>query len=86
MDLIYNHVVVRMPRWRMAITLDDGDTYQRDHAAIQVWASNHKEVLDEQDMAGVARITATQFPRVIKVQITDAESGCGYELHPAIQR
>ena len=82
MDLLQNYVVVRLPRWRMGVTLDNAETYQRDHAAIQVWAANHKEVLDEHDMAAVARITATQFPRIVRIQITDEESGCGYELLP----
>lgn len=83
MDRIYNHIVVRMPRWRMDVLLDGGETYQRDHAAIQMWAAEHIEILDEHDLAGVARIAATQFPRIVRVQITDAESGCGYELLPA---
>ena len=52
MDRIYNHIVVRMPRWRMDVLLDGGETYQRDHAAIQMWAAEHIEILDEHDLSG----------------------------------
>lgn len=82
-DLIFNHVVVRLPRLRMEVTLSGEEaTYQQDHAAIQIWASNHAEVLGESSFIEVGRITATQFPRVVHLTVTDPESGCGVEVHP----
>jgi hypothetical protein len=83
MDMIFNTVIVRLPFVRMEIVLDRGkETYQQDHAAIQMWAANHIEILEEHDFAGIGRIAATQFPRVMTVTVTDPESGCGVVVHP----
>ena len=85
MEIRENKVRVVQPRFVMdAVLVCEGDDpgFAADHAAIQRWADDHAEILNAEPYDSVCRIVATQFPRVITVEVTDSETGCGVIVHP----
>lgn len=85
MELRENKVRVVQPRFVMDAVLvcEEGDPgFARDHAAMQTWADAHAELLNAEPYDRICRIVATEFPRVVTVEVTDTETGCGVIVHP----
>ena len=85
MEIRENKVRVIQPRFVMdAVLVCEGDDpgFAADHATIQRWADDHAELLNAEPYDSICRIVATEFPRVITVEVTDSETGCGVIVHP----
>lgn len=85
MEIRENKVRVVQPRFVLDATLvcDAGDPgFAVDQEAMTQWANEHAEVLDAEPYDNICRIAATQFPRVVTVEVTDPETGCGVIIHP----
>lgn len=85
MDIRENKVRVVQPRFVMdaVLTCEGADPgFALDHATMQKWADDHAEILNAEPYDRICRIVATQFPRVITVEVTDCETGCGVIVHP----
>jgi hypothetical protein len=80
-----NRVRVDQPKFRLDAVLAcdvDDPGFETDHAAIQKWADDHAEILNAEPYDHICRIVATQFPRVVTVEVSDPETGCGVVVHP----
>lgn len=85
MEIRENRVKVTQPRFVLdAVLVCDVDDpgFETDREAIQQWADDHAEVLNAEPYDHVCRIVATQFPRVVTVEVTDPETGSGVIIHP----
>jgi hypothetical protein len=85
MEIRENRVIVRQPRFILdAVLICEGSDpgFAADHAAMQTWADDHAELLNSQSYDAICRIVSTEFPRVVTVEVTDPESGCGVIIHP----
>lgn len=85
MEIRENRVRVVQPRFVLdAILACDVDDpgFEVDHAAMQQWADDHAEILNAEPYDRVCTIVATQFPRVVTIEVTDSETGCGVIVHP----
>jgi hypothetical protein len=85
MEIRENRVRVDQPRFRLEAVLicDTGDPgFETDREAIQTWADDHAEILNAEPYDNICRIVATQFPRVVTVEVTDPETGSGVIIHP----
>lgn len=85
MEIRENRVRVAQPRFNLdAVLICDADDpgFETDRESIQQWADDHAEVLNAEPYDNICRIIATQFPRVVTVEVTDPESGCGVIIHP----
>lgn len=85
MDIRENRVRVVQPRFILdAVLACEGDDpgFEVDRAAMQQWADAHAEILNEAPYDRICTIVATEFPRVVTVEVTDAETGCGVIVHP----
>lgn len=85
MEIRENKVRVDQPRFRLeAVLVSEGDDpgFVTDHETIQRWADDHAEILNAEAYDNICRIVAAQFPRVITVEVTDPETGCGVIIHP----
>jgi hypothetical protein len=49
---------------------------------MQQWADDHAEILNDAPYDRICTIVATEFPRVVTIEVTDAETGCGVIVHP----
>jgi len=85
MEIRENRVRVEQPRFVMkaALVCEEGDPgFAVDQDVITKWALDHAEVLNAEPYDSICRITATQFPRVVTVEVTDPETGAGVIIHP----
>jgi hypothetical protein len=85
MEIRENRVRVEQPRFVMqaALVCEEGDPgFAVDQDVITQWANDHAEVLNAEPYDSICRITATQFPRVVTVEVTDPETGAGVIIHP----
>lgn len=85
MEIRENRVRVQQPKFCMdAILICEGEDpgFETDLAQIQKWADDHAEILNAEPYDHICRIVATQFPRVVTVEVTDPDSGSGVIIHP----
>lgn len=85
MEIRENRVRVSQPRFVLdAVLICEGDDpgFDTDRESFQQWADDHAEVLNDEPYDNICRIVATQFPRVVTVEVTDPETGCGVIIHP----
>lgn len=85
MEIRENRVRVQQPKFHLdAILVCEGEDpgFETDRAAIQKWADDHAEILNAEPYDHICRIVATQFPRVVTVEVTDPDTGCGVIIHP----
>ena len=85
MEIRENRVKVTQPKFLLDAVLvcDKGDPgFETDRAAIQKWADDHSDILNAEPYDHICRIVATQFPRVVTVEVTDPETGSGVIVHP----
>jgi hypothetical protein len=85
MEIRENRVRVDQRKFRLDAVLvcDVGDPgFETDRTDIQKWADDHAEILNAEPYDHICRIVATQFPRVVTVEVTDHETGCGIIIHP----
>lgn len=85
MEIRENRVRVVQPKFIIEAVLvcDVGDPgFETDRAALSQWADEHAELLAAEPYDRICTIVATEFPRVVTVEVTDSESGCGVIVHP----
>lgn len=85
MEIRENRVKVTQPKFLLDAVLvcDTGDPgFETDRAAIQKWADDHSDILNAEPYDHICHIVATQFPRVVTVEVTDPETGSGVIVHP----
>jgi len=85
MEIRENRVRVDQPRFRLEAILvcDVGDPgFETDHAAIKQWSDDHAEILNAAPYDRICQIVATEFPRVVTIEVTDPWTGCGVIVHP----
>jgi hypothetical protein len=85
MEIRENKVRVVQPRFVLdAVLVCEGDDpgLEVDRAAMQQWADDHAEILNDAPYDRICTIVATEFPRVVTIEVTDAETGCGVIVHP----
>jgi hypothetical protein len=85
MEIRENTVRVEQPRFVLKAVLvceDDDPGFAVDQDAITQWANEHATVLSVEPYDNICRIMATQFPRVVTVEVTDPETGAGVIIHP----
>ena len=85
MEIRENRVRIQQPKFRLdAVLVCDVDDpgFETDRATMQKWADDHAEILNAEPYDHICRIVATQFPRVVTVEVTDTDSGSGVIIHP----
>lgn len=85
MEIRENKVRVVQPRFVLEAILvcDVADPgFAVDQEAMTQWANDHAEVLEAEPYDNICRIAAAQFPRLVTVEVTDPETGCGVIIHP----
>lgn len=85
MEIRENRVRIVQPRFRLDAVLvcEDSDPgFAVDREAMQRWADDHAELLNAEPYDSICRIVASAFPRVVTVEVTDAEDGSGVIIHP----
>lgn len=85
MEIRENKVRVVQPRFVIdAVLVCDVDDpgFETDRASLTQWADEHAEILNAESYDRICHIVATQFPRVVTVEVTDSETGCGVIVHP----
>jgi len=81
-----NMVMIRNPRFDMRLWMNCGDDdpgFARDHAAVQMWADEHAEVLAEMPYDDICNLVSTTFPRTAAVEVLDPDTKCGVLLYPS---
>ena len=85
MDIRENKVRITQPRFVLEAVLacEQGDPgFLTDQEQITAWADAHSDLLNAEPYDRICRIVATQFPRVVTVEVADPETGCGVVVHP----
>lgn len=85
MELRENRVRVVQPRFVIDAVLaceENDPGFETDRAAIAQWADEHAELLAAEPYDRICTIVSTTFPRVVTVEVTDVETGCGVIVHP----
>jgi hypothetical protein len=85
MEIRENKVRVATPRFILAAVLVcdvDDPGFAVDQDEMQAWADSHAELLDAEPYDNICRVVASQFPRVVTVEVTDPETGSGVIIHP----
>lgn len=85
MEIRENRVRIIQPRFVIdAILVCDVDDpgFETDREAMSTWADEHAQLLASEPYDRICTIVATHFPRVVTVEVTDSDSGCGVIVHP----
>jgi hypothetical protein len=78
-------VAVNTPRFSMRVWINCGDEdpgFACDHAALQMFADSHGELLSKMPFDDICDLVAREFPRAAAVEVLDAETRCGVLLYP----